>query len=105
MIMTVPDTAGEKLVGPVIRGVDGELADAVATAIEQDNPDAEVLVDDQGGYVRISVPRRCVLTRRSLEEQLDREFPLTELEPALAAFAGRLKQTDDEMVWYLERQD
>ena len=98
-------TASQKRVGPVIRGVEGELAEAVVAAIEMDNPEADVLVDDQGGYVRISVPHRCVLTRRSLEEQLGREFPLSDLEPALSAFAGRVKQTEDEYVWYLERQD
>ncbi len=98
-------TETQKMVGPVIRGVEGELAEAVAAAIGMDNPDAEVVIDDQGGYVRISVPHRCVLTRRSLEEQLGREFPLSDLEPALSAFAGRVKQTDDEYVWYLERQD
>ncbi|WP_328498239.1 MmoB/DmpM family protein [Streptomyces sp. NBC_00414] len=109
--MTVPDTGtrtdaeAEKLVGPVIRGIDGDLAEAVAAAIERDNPGSEVVVDDQAGYVRISVPRRCVLTRDSLEEELGRAFPLSGLEPALAAFAGRLKQTDDQLVWYLERQD
>ncbi|WP_366526291.1 MmoB/DmpM family protein [Mycobacterium sp.] len=95
----------EKLVGPVIRGIDGEIAEAVVAAIEADNPGADVTVDDKGGYVRISVPHRCVLTRRSLEEELGREFPLTDLEPALSAFAGRIKQTDDQWVWYLERQD
>ena len=98
-------TETQKMVGPVIRGVEGELAEAVAAAIGMDNPDAEVVIDDQGGYVRISVPHRCVLTRRSLEEQLGREFPLSDLEPALSAFAGRVKQTDDEYVWYLEMQD
>ncbi|MEU6028956.1 MmoB/DmpM family protein [Streptomyces tauricus] len=115
--MTAPDTGthtyadadaaavAEKLVGPVIRGIDGDLAEAVAAAIERDNPDAEVVVDDQGGYVRISVPRRCVLTRVSLEEELGRAFRLSELEPALAAFAGRLKQPEEQLVWYLERQD
>jgi toluene monooxygenase system protein D len=99
------ETGGRKLVGPIIRGVDGELADAVAAAIETDNPDSEVTVDDQGGYVRISVPHRCVLTRRSLEAELDRTFPLSDLEAALSGFAGRVRQTDDQMVWFLERQD
>ncbi len=99
------ETVTAKLVGPVIRGFDGELADAVAAAIEADNPEASVLVEDQGGYVRISVPHRCVLTRASLEAELGRPFPLSELESALSGFAGRLKQTDDQMTWYLERQD
>ena len=55
----------EKRVGPIIRGVDGELCDAVINAIEDDNPGADVEVDDQGGYVKITTPRRCRLTRAS----------------------------------------
>lgn len=94
-----------KMVGPVIRGVDAELADAVAEAMEIDNPDAEVVVDDQGGYIRISVPQRGRLTRASLSQVLGHEFPLNELEPSLSAFAGRMTSTDDEIVWFLDRED
>lgn len=94
-----------KMVGPIIRGVEGTIADAVIGAIDRDNPGSEVLVDDQGGYIRISVADRCVLTRKSLEEELGHDFQLSELEPALASFAGRVQQSETEMVWYLERQD
>jgi toluene monooxygenase system protein D len=94
-----------KMVGPVIRGMDANLADAVIDAIEVDNPDAEVLVDDQGGYIRIGTPNVCRLTRASLEEALGRTFQLHQLEPQLAGFAGRMKLTDDDVVWFLERQD
>jgi toluene monooxygenase system protein D len=94
-----------KMVGPVIRGMDANLADAVIDAIEVDNPDAEVLVDDQGGYIRIMTPNVCRLTRASLEEALGRTFQLHQLEPQLAGFAGRMKLTDDDVVWFLERQD
>ena len=99
------ETVTGKLVGPIIRGFDGELADAVAAAIEADNPGEDVIVEDEGGYVRISVPHRCLLTRASLEAELGRPFPLSELEFALSGFAGRIKTTDDQMTWYLERQD
>jgi toluene monooxygenase system protein D len=94
-----------KMVGPVIRGMDANLADAVIDAIEVDNPDAEVVVDDQGGYIRVGTPDVCRLTRASLEEALGRTFQLHQLEPQLAGFAGRMKLTDDEVVWFLERQD
>ena len=48
-----------KRVGPVLRGVDGELCDAVINAIEDDNPDAEVEVDDQGSPAHAPIaPRR-----------------------------------------------
>lgn len=94
-----------KMVGPVVRGLDGNLADAVIAAIETDNPDADVLVDDQGGYIRIHTPNVCRLTRASLEDALGRTFKLHQLEPQLAGFAGRMKSGDDEIVWFLERQD
>lgn len=94
-----------KMVGPVIRGVDTELADAVIEAIEADNPGAEVAVEDAGGYIRIGVPQRCRLSRASLEDALGHSFELSRLEPSLSAFAGRMQVTDDEVLWYLERQD
>lgn len=94
-----------KMVGPVVRGMDPMLAEAVIAAIEEDNPDVEVTVDDQGGYIRIVTPNVCRLTRASLEEAMGRTFHLHQLEPQLAGFAGRMKLSDDEVVWYLERQD
>jgi toluene monooxygenase system protein D len=95
-----------RLVGPVIRGVDREVADALIEAIEIDNPGADVMVEDRGGYVRIACPARCVVTRRSLESALGTEFRLAELERALAGFAGRMRfEGDDAVVWYLERED
>jgi toluene monooxygenase system protein D len=95
----------QKMVGPVIRGADADLADAVIEAIEADNPGADVMVEDAGGYIRISVPQRCRLSRVSLEQALGHSFELSKLEPSLSAFAGRMKATDDEVLWYLERQD
>ena len=98
-------TTQTKMVGPVVRGMDATLAEAMIVAIETDNPDVDVDVDDQGGYIRIGTPQRCVLTRASLEDALGRHFPLHQLEPSLAGFAGRMTVSDDEVVWYLERQD
>ena len=95
----------QKMVGPVIRGADADLADAVIEAIEADNPGADVQVEDAGGYIRISVPQRCRLSRASLENALGYSFELSRLELSLSAFAGRMKATDDEVLWYLERQD
>jgi toluene monooxygenase system protein D len=94
-----------KMVGPVVRGVDAELADAVIEAMQVDNPDAEILVEDRGGYIRISVPTRARLTQASLAAALGHDFQLSELEPSLSAFAGRVTTSDDEIVWYLERED
>jgi toluene monooxygenase system protein D len=98
-------TASERLVGPVIRGVDRDIAEALIEAIERDNPGASLRVEDRAGYVRIGCPERCVVTRRSLEDVLGETVRLAELEPALAGFAGRMRfDGDDAIVWYLERE-
>jgi toluene monooxygenase system protein D len=56
--------------------------------------------------VRIHTPWRCRVTRKSMEAALGRSFRLPELEPALAAFAGRMCSVGDEALeWYLERED
>ncbi|MEE6176946.1 MmoB/DmpM family protein [Mycobacterium sp. 050134] len=93
-----------KRVGPIVRGVDSDFCDAVISAIEDDNPGADVEVDDQGGYVRITTPWRCRLTRDSLERELGRSFRLADIEPNLAGFAGRILVGDDEVIWHLERE-
>lgn len=93
----------EGLVGPVLRGVDPQIIDAVIAAAEQDNPDVEIVVEDRGGYVRVHAPGRFRLTRRSMEEMLGRPFQMRELEPSLSAFAGHLDTGDEEWVWNLHK--
>ncbi len=96
----------QKFVGPVLRGMDEEIIEALVVAIAQDNPGHELLYEDRGGYVRIHTPRRCRVTRKSLEAALGHPFRLSELEPSLSAFAGRMRYDGDEALeWYLERED
>lgn len=85
----------------MIRG--GELAEAVASAIEEDNPEQDVDVIDRGDYVRIHTERHCRLTRTTLEKHLGREFQLSMLEIEMPSWAGRLRTSVDEYVWYYER--
>ncbi|MCV7029686.1 MmoB/DmpM family protein [Mycobacterium sherrisii] len=95
-----------KLVGPVVRGFDPEIVSALTEAVYADNPDAAIVIDDHAGYVRIHAPRFLRVTRASLESAAGQPFPLATLEPALVAFAGRLRYVgDDELHWYLDRED
>ena len=91
----------KKLVGPIIRGIDDDIIDAVIGAAEQDNPDREILVEDRSGYVRVQAEQAMVLTEKSLIEMLGRPFRLSELEPSLVSFAGRLNTMDDRWDWAL----
>ena len=83
-------------VGPVLQN--GVLADAIVSAIRDLNSD--VLVMDRGAYLRVLVPRRCVVTRNAIDKHLGRpvRFP-GELETVMAAFKGALQLSQDEAVW------
>ena len=100
-----PEEDQLKLVGPVIRGAEGDLAEALITAMQADNPDAQIYIDDRGGYIRINMAERCVVTRASLEDALGKSFPLVQIEPALCGFAGRIDMQEDQVVWFLDRKD
>ena len=95
------DNPTTKLVGPVIRGMDDDIIDAVIGAAEQDNPGREILVDDRSGYVRVQAEQAMILTETSMVEMLGRPFRLSELEPSLVSFAGRLNTMDDRWEWAL----
>lgn len=91
-----------KLVGPVIRGIDDDIINAVIDAAEQDNPERDIIVDDRSGYIRIQAASEFVLTRLSMAEMLGRPFQLSELEPSLVSFAGRMTTKDDKWTWALQ---
>jgi nucleoside-diphosphate-sugar epimerase len=83
-------------VGPVLQA--GTIGSAIVAAIKDLNHD--VLVLDRGAYVRVLVPRRCVVTRTAIEEHLGRpcRFP-GELETVMSAFKGVLQLTQDDAIW------
>ena len=86
-------------VGPVLQI--GELAEAVVEAICRENE--AVVLHDRGSYIRVLVPRRCVLSRSAVESCLGREFQLpSDLELIMPAFKGRLKLDERGAVWSFE---
>jgi toluene monooxygenase system protein D len=87
-------------VGPVLQM--GALSEAIVAAIKDLNTDVAVI--DRGGYLRVLVPHRCIVTRSAIEKYLGRSvrFP-GELETVMSAFKGTLKLTGDEAVWQFKR--
>jgi toluene monooxygenase system protein D len=84
-------------VGPVLR-LDGDV-DGVLSAIEDDNPDTEIEVTDEGAYVRIMGDGYLHVTLDTLRKYMGRDFEMRELEVMMPAFAGRIDTKSDEIVW------
>jgi toluene monooxygenase system protein D len=92
-----PNGGSEHLVGPVLRAC--EFATAVYEAIQIDNPGAVVHLSDRGSYVRIHTGGRCVLTRATLSEVLGQTIELSEIQPYLNSFSGRITTGSDAVIW------
>ena len=84
------------LVGPVLEA--GVVATAVVAAIRELNAQVEVV--DRGSYLRVLVPRRCVVTRAAIERALGRRFLLpVDLENLMPSFKGELSVSEEQAVW------
>ncbi|UGS37217.1 MmoB/DmpM family protein [Capillimicrobium parvum] len=95
----MPAEQKTRYVGPIIS--DQRVAEAVARAIATDNGQAPKF-EDRGAYVRIGLPTSCRLTQASLDEELGGELRISAFESVMPSFAGRIKVSDDEIIWYLE---
>jgi hypothetical protein len=83
-------------VGPVLQS--GPVAHAIIAAIKDLNED--VMIVDRGAYVRVLVPRCCVVTRSAIETHLGRSFRFPgELEIVMSGFKGSLQLNQDDAAW------
>jgi hypothetical protein len=87
-------------VGPVLQASD--LGRAVLAAIQELNPDAEVL--DRGAYLRVNARPPCVLTRAAVERITGQSFLLPgDLEQVMPSFHGFLSLSAERVEWRAER--
>ena len=95
-MMTDDRSATYDRVGPVLQS--GTVANAIVAAITELNED--VMVVDRGAYVRVLVPRCCVVTRSAIEKHLGRTFRFPgELETVMSAFKGSLQLNQNDAAW------
>ena len=98
--MTGPIIDTYDSVGPVL--LSGAVANAIIAAIKDLNQ--EVVIVDRGAYLRVLVPRYCVVTRSAIEVHLGRAFRFPgELETVMSAFKGSLQLNQDDAAWQFER--
>jgi len=69
-------------------------------AIEAENND--VVVQDEGAYLRVEVPRVCRLSRSALTAAAGHEVRLPgDLEVIMSSFSGLVRMTESGAVWWL----
>jgi toluene monooxygenase system protein D len=85
-------------VGPVLHTT--PFARTVISAIRDENEN--VIVHDEGAYLRVLAPRICRLSRAGLEAVTGStvRFP-GELEVVMSSFMGIMQLTEDDVVWRL----
>ncbi|HEY6575759.1 MAG TPA: MmoB/DmpM family protein [Mycobacterium sp.] len=85
-------------VGPVLQAT--PFARTVIAAIRDENE--QVVVEDEGAYLRVLAPRICRLSRAGLEAAtgVTIRFP-GELEVVMSSFTGVMQLTEDDVVWRL----
>ena len=85
--------------GPVLEA--GPLGEAVVQAIRELHPDA--VITDRGAYLRVSVPRRCRVTREAIERHAGMAVRLpSDLERVMSSFKGIFRISEDEASWAAE---
>ena len=90
------EETSRRRVGPVLSA--GELGRAVALAIVELNPGAEIV--DRGAYYRVLVDGCCTVTRDAVERISGRAFSLpADLERVMPAFAGHLSINPQAASW------
>jgi toluene monooxygenase system protein D len=89
-----------KMAGPLLRG--GEIASAAIEAIEIDNPEKEIVIDDHGTYVRVEADGGLIIRKKTMEEMIGRPFQMQELEVALSGFSGQIETHEDYMRWFFK---
>jgi len=85
-------------VGPVLQAT--PFADAVIAAIEEEND--QVVVRDEGAYLRVLCPGICRLTRAAVEAETG--YPVRfpgDLEVIMSSFAGKGGHDRGCGVWWL----
>jgi toluene monooxygenase system protein D len=89
---------GGSAVGPVLQST--QLGRAVVAAIQAQNDD--VVVQDEGAYIRVTAPHVCRLTKTETEMRLGHtvRFP-GDLEIAMPSFSGLVEITETDATWWL----
>lgn len=75
---------------------DSEDTRALVDAIEDDNPDANLI--RMPGIVKIQTPGQLVINRETVEERMGREWETHEFQVAIVSYSGNIAEWDDDQI-------
>jgi phenol/toluene 2-monooxygenase (NADH) P2/A2 len=75
---------------------DSEDTRALVEAIEEDNPDADLL--RMPGLVRIQAPKAVVIRRETVEQRMGREWETHEFQMNIVSYSGHIADWDDDQI-------
>lgn len=75
---------------------DSEDTRALVEAIEEDNPDADLL--RMPGLVRIQAPKEVVIRRETVEQRMGREWETHEFQMNIVSYSGHIADWDDDQI-------
>jgi len=93
----------DDFVGPIVTR--GEMSDAVAEAVEIDNPGREMRVLPSDSYVRIEARGICKITFATMTDVLGRQFSFGDLEVNMPGFGGFIRTEDDHVRFVASKKD
>jgi phenol/toluene 2-monooxygenase (NADH) P2/A2 len=75
---------------------DSEDTRALVEAIEEDNPDADLL--RMPGLVRVQAPKEVVIRRETVEQRMGREWETHEFQMNIVSYSGHIADWDDDQI-------
>ena len=86
---------------PKVRTVGVDLQDSEETrplleAIEEDNPEANLL--RMPGLVKVQAPRELVIRRETVEQRMGREWETHEFQMNIVSYSGHIAVWDDDEI-------
>ncbi len=83
------DDNQKRFVGPCIKT--GEVGDAVLEAIQKDNKERAIKVEEHASYLRIKVQGECVISYETVGDMLGRNVERADIESNMPAFEGFIR--------------
>jgi phenol hydroxylase P2 protein len=75
---------------------DSEDTRALVDAIEEDNPEANLI--RMPGIVKIQTPVQLVINRETVEERMGREWETHEFQVSIVSYSGNIAEWDDDQI-------